>query len=65
VSIVVGEEDDATAPAMAEAMKAAIPAAGYRLLAKARHPTPLERPDEVSEEILAVIGKAQGGAGRR
>lgn len=65
VGIVVGEEDYATPPAMAEAMKAAIPHATYRLLPKARHLTPLERPDEVSEEILAVIGKARDGAGRR
>lgn len=62
VGIVVGEEDYATPPVMAEAMKAAIPQATYRLLPKARHLTPLERPDEVSEEILAVIGRARGGA---
>ena len=65
VGIVVGEEDYATPPAMAEAMKAAIPHATYQLLAKARHLTPLERPDEVSEEIFAVIAKAQGNARRR
>jgi 3-oxoadipate enol-lactonase len=65
VGIVVGEEDYATPPAMAEAMKAAIPHATYRLLPKARHLTPLERPDEVSEEILTVIGKARGGAGKK
>lgn len=55
VGIVVGEEDYATPPAMAEAMKAALPEATYRLLPKARHLTPLERPDEVSDEIVAVI----------
>jgi 3-oxoadipate enol-lactonase len=65
VSIVVGEEDYATPPAMAEAMKAALPQATYRLLPKARHLTPLERPDEVSEAILAVIAKARDSVGRR
>jgi 3-oxoadipate enol-lactonase len=59
VAIIVGEEDYATPPAMAEAMKAAIPHAGYRLLQKGRHLTPLERPDEVSEEIVALVGKAR------
>jgi 3-oxoadipate enol-lactonase len=65
VGIVVGEEDYATPPAMAEAMKAAISQATYRLLPNARHLTPLERSDEVTEEILAVIGKARGAASRR
>lgn len=59
VAILVGKEDYATPPAMAETMKAAIPQATLRLLAKARHLTPLERPDEVSEEIHAIITKAR------
>jgi 3-oxoadipate enol-lactonase len=59
VGIVVGEEDYATPPAMAEAMKAAIPQATLRLLTKARHLTPLERPDEVAEEIDAVVRGAR------
>jgi 3-oxoadipate enol-lactonase len=59
VGIVVGEEDYATPPAMAEAMKAAIPQATLRLLEKARHLTPLERPDAISEEIYALVGKAR------
>jgi 3-oxoadipate enol-lactonase len=60
VGIVVGEEDYATPPAMAEAMRAEIPQATLRLLAKARHLTPLERPDDISEEIYAVILKSRG-----
>ena len=59
VGILVGEEDYATPPAMAEAMKAALPQATLRQLAKARHLTPLERPDEVSEEIHAIVAKAR------
>ncbi len=57
--IVVGEEDYATPPAMADEMQALMPHSSYRLLPKARHLTPLERPDEVSEEILAVVNEAQ------
>jgi 3-oxoadipate enol-lactonase len=56
--IVVGEEDFATPPAMADEMSAIIPHASYLLLPKARHLTPLERPDEVSEEILACVDEA-------
>jgi 3-oxoadipate enol-lactonase len=59
VGIVVGDEDYATPPAMAEEMNAAIPHSTYRVLEKARHLTPLERPDEVTEEILKVV-KAAG-----
>jgi 3-oxoadipate enol-lactonase len=58
VHIVVGEEDYATPPAMADEMSAIMPHASYRLLPKARHLTPLERPDEVSEEILACVDEA-------
>jgi 3-oxoadipate enol-lactonase len=65
VGIIVGEEDYATPPAMAKAMKAAIPQATYRMLPKARHLTPLERTYAVSEEILAILGKAYGGADGR
>ena len=58
VGIVVGEEDYATPPAMAEEMNAAIPQSTYLLLPKARHLTPLERPDEVTAEILKVVKAA-------
>ncbi len=55
VRILVGEEDYATPPAMAEDMHAAIAHSTYTLLPKARHLTPLERPDEVAAEILATV----------
>jgi 3-oxoadipate enol-lactonase len=58
VRILVGEEDYATPPAMAEEMNAIMEQSTYRLLPKARHLTPLERPDEVAEEILATIAAA-------
>jgi 3-oxoadipate enol-lactonase len=60
VRIVVGDEDYATPPAMADVMHAAIPQSTYRLLVKARHLTPLERPNEVTEEILKVVEAARG-----
>lgn len=59
VRIMVGEEDYATPPAMAEEMHAAIAHSTYMLMPKARHLTPLERPDEVAAEILATLKAAR------
>ena len=56
--IVVGEEDYATPVAMAEAMKAAIPHASYRVLEKARHLTPLECPDIIADELKTLLADA-------
>ncbi|MFM1814131.1 MAG: hypothetical protein RLZ98_826 [Pseudomonadota bacterium] len=53
--IVVGEEDYATPVAMAEAMKAAIPQASFRVLEKARHLTPLECPDIIADELKQLL----------
>ena len=55
VRIMVGEEDYATPPAMAEEMHAAIEQSTYRLVPGARHLTPLEVPDIVAAEILATL----------
>jgi 3-oxoadipate enol-lactonase len=52
-AIVVGEEDYATPPAMAEAMHAAIAGSTLTVLPGARHLTPLEQPDA----IAAALGK--------
>ena len=60
VRIVVGEEDYATPPAMAEDMHAAMEQSSFRLLPEARHLTPLERPEEVAEEILATLRQVHG-----
>ena len=60
VRIMVGEEDYATPPAMAQVMHASIPHSTYMLLPKARHLTPLERPDEVAAEIVATLKAARG-----
>jgi 3-oxoadipate enol-lactonase len=53
--VFVGEEDYATPPAMAEVMHKGIAGSTLRKMPKARHLTPLEMPDEVVEEIMAVL----------
>jgi len=58
--IVVGEEDYATPPAMAQLLHRGIAGSTCLLLPKARHLTPLERPDEVAAEIAALLGAAKG-----
>ena len=49
--IMVGSEDYATPPAMAEAMRAAIPGATLEVLEGAAHLTPLERSDDVARML--------------
>lgn len=50
-AIVVGEEDYATPPAMAEAMHKAIAGSTLTVLTGARHLTPLERPGEIAAAL--------------
>ncbi len=52
--ILVGEEDYATPIAMAQALADAIPNSTMRILSQARHLSPLERPREVAESLLAL-----------
>jgi len=52
--IMVGSEDYATPPAMAEAMRAAIPGATLEVLDGAAHLTPLERVDDVARLLLSL-----------
>lgn len=59
VSILVGDEDYATPPAMAQAMHQLIPHSSYRVLEKARHLTPLERPEDISTEIIEMCTAAR------
>ncbi|WP_426956684.1 alpha/beta fold hydrolase [Muricoccus radiodurans] len=56
--ILVGEQDYATPPAMAEAVAARIPGATFRILEGARHLSPLERPAEIVAAILEVAGRS-------
>jgi 3-oxoadipate enol-lactonase len=57
-AIVVGEEDYATPPAMAEAMHNAIAGSILTVLPGARHLTPLERPEEVTAELEMLLKRA-------
>ena len=46
-TVLVGSDDTATPPAMAEEIARRIPGASLQVLAGARHLTPLERPDQI------------------
>lgn len=53
-TVIVGSEDYATPPTMAEDLATRLGAAPPLILQKARHLTPLERPHEIAESILAA-----------
>lgn len=55
-AIVVGREDYATPPEMAEAMQAAIPGATLTVIEDGRHLTPIEHPARIAQELLQVLG---------
>ena len=57
--ILVGEEDYATPPAMAEAMHAAIRGSSMEVIPGARHLTPIECPELIAERLHAL---AEGDA---
>lgn len=57
-AVLVGEEDGATPPAMAEAIAAAIPGATLEVLQGARHLTPLERPREIVAALRGLAARA-------
>ena len=52
--VIVGEEDYAAPVAMAEAMRDAIPGATMLVIEKARHLTPLEVPELIAGELMAL-----------
>jgi len=54
-AVVVGDEDYATPLAMAEALHKGIAGSTLAVLKKARHLTPLERPDEVAAELRRLL----------
>jgi 3-oxoadipate enol-lactonase len=58
-AIVVGEEDYATPPAMAQAMHEAIAASTLTVLPGARHLTPLERPDEIAAALDQLLQRTR------
>ncbi|MGA7781184.1 MAG: alpha/beta hydrolase [Paraburkholderia sp.] len=53
--VIVGEEDYAAPPAMAQALHAGIPGSTYTLVMGARHLTPLESPDLVAHELFRLL----------
>ena len=58
-AIVVGEEDYATPVAMAQALQRGISDATLTVLDGARHLTPLEAPDRVADELIALSRRVQ------
>ena len=56
-AVVVGEEDYAAPPAMAEALHRGIASSTYKMLSKARHLTPLEEPDVIAAELAALMAR--------
>ncbi|HEY6258656.1 MAG TPA: alpha/beta fold hydrolase [Xanthobacteraceae bacterium] len=57
-AVMVGEEDYATPPAMADAMHKAIAGSTLTVLPGARHLTPLERPDQVAAALGELARRA-------
>lgn len=53
--IVVGEEDYATPPAMAQVLHKNIARSTYDILPEARHLTPLECPERIAQELRALL----------
>jgi 3-oxoadipate enol-lactonase len=54
VSVVVGEDDAATPVAMARELHEAIPNSTLTIIPEARHLTPIERPDLISDAIRGL-----------
>ena len=60
VSIIVGEEDFATPLAAAQQLHEAIRGSTLTVLTGARHLTPIECPDRIAAELLALAARARG-----
>ena len=58
-AIVVGDEDYATPVAMAEALHRGIKGSTLRVLAGARHLTPLEAPDAIASELSTLMERTR------
>lgn len=58
VAIVVGEDDQATPIEMARRLHEAVPRSTLTILPGARHLTPIECPDRISSELLALLRRA-------
>jgi len=55
VAVIVGEEDYATPVVMARQLHEAIPGSTLTILPAARHLTPIECPDEIAAQLLALV----------
>ena len=58
-AIVVGDEDYATPVAMAEALHRSIKGSTLTVLAGGRHLTPLEAPERIADELLALMERTK------
>jgi 3-oxoadipate enol-lactonase len=56
-TVVVGEEDYATPPALARALHEAIAGSTLDVLPATRHLSPLERPDEIARLLAALLAR--------
>ena len=54
VAIIVGEEDYATPAAMSQQLHEAIRGSTLTILSGARHLTPIECPEQIAAELLAL-----------
>lgn len=58
VAVIVGEEDQATPIEMARQLHASIPQSTLTILPGAKHLTPIECPDRIGSELLALLQRA-------
>lgn len=58
--IVVGEQDEITPVAAAEAMKSALPSAELKVIPGAGHMPPMERPEAVNELLAGFLARLPG-----
>jgi 3-oxoadipate enol-lactonase len=65
VEILVGEEDYAAPPDMARALEAGIAGSHLTIVAKARHLTPIEIPDQIAAMLQTVIAREGGSVANR
>lgn len=59
VAVIVGEEDYATPPVMAQQLHEAIQGSTLTIIPGARHLTPIECPDQIAAQLLALTERAR------
>ncbi|MFC4015524.1 alpha/beta fold hydrolase [Nonomuraea purpurea] len=62
--VVVGEEDELSPPADAEAMAGAVPESRLEIIPKAGHLSAVEQPEAFNAAVTAFVGSLLGGARR-